>query len=471
MRVQQLRNFLRVGLCALACLVVSACHRTGFVKRTSSDPVKQARLDWNYKTTVDAYQKSGFTSRKWNAPAERALAEFACSRAVVLETNEPWAEIISTNVAAAVAAGCNDPMVNYLFVKFALAQTNSPKTSTDAFCKTADGMQQSPYPAVRKFYVSLRAEQQYTYAYGYGSNVDFTRPRQLIMDARDNLVASLNDKAMPPEEVYEACSELLYQWPGDMTSLKNSWEQIEKPLFTNWPNESISWLLKGEAYNIVAANARGSGYANTVTEEGWKGFSENLAVAENSLKRAWELNPKDARIAVTMIWIVNDQGQSRDQMELWFNRAMENNTNDYEACQAKLNYIEPKWHGSTEAMLEFGRECVTNQAWGGNIPLILLDAHKSIQRQYVDDSEKSDYWKQPEVWADVKMAFDRFFELNPKSTGWHHDYALYAYKSEQWDKLNELIPKLGPINYNFFGGTNEFEKMVQLAKEHASKPK
>src|SRR5271169_4585735 len=109
-------------------------------------------------------------------------------------------------------------------------------------------------------------------------------------------------------------------------------------------------------------------------------------------------------------------------MELWFNRAMENNTNDYEACQAKLNYIEPKWHGSTEAMLEFGHECATNQAWGGHVPLILYDVHKSIQRQYVNDSEKNEYWKQPEVWADIKVAFDRFFELNPDAIGWYHDY-------------------------------------------------
>jgi hypothetical protein len=121
-------------------------------------------------------------------------------------------------------------------------------------------------------------------------------------------------------------------------------------------------------------------------------------------------------------------------------------------------------------MLEFGRECVTNQAWKGQIPLILLDAHKSIQRQYVDDSGKNDYWKQPEVWSDIKSAFDRFFELNPDAIGWYHNYAWYAYQAGQWDTLNEIIPKLGPINYSFFGGKDEFDKMVELAKVHAGKP-
>jgi hypothetical protein len=471
MKFQNLRGFSLVLLFIFTCLFVSACRKTTIVKRTSSDPVKQARLDWNYKTTVDAYQKAGYTSRKWDVTAMQALAEFACSRANVLETNESWALVIATNATAAIQAGCKDPMVSYLYIKFAMDQTNSKEAFTKVFISMADAMNRSSYPPIRKFYASLRAEQQYTYAYGYSSNVDFSLPRQLLMSASENVVNSLGDRSMPPVEVYEACSELLYQWPGDLTSLKNCWEQIEKPLFAGWPDESISWLLKGEAYNILASIARGKGYANTVTEEGWKGFSENVAVAEKSLNHAWELNPKDARIAVTMIWITLSQGKSRDQMELWFNRAMENNTNDYEACQAKLNYIEPKWYGSSEAMLEFGRECATNQAWGGHVPLILLDAHKSIQRQYANDLEKNDYWKQSEVWADIKTAFDRFFELNPDAIGWYHDYAWYAYQAGQWDALNEIIPKLGPINYSYFGGKDEFDKMVQLAKEHAGKPK
>lgn len=48
-------------------------------------------------------------------------------------------------------------------------------------------------------------------------------------------------------------------------------------------------------------------------------------------------------------------------------------------------------------------------------------------------------------------------------------YAWYAYHAEQWNKLNELIPKLGTVNYKYFGGEDEFNKMLRLAKEHAEK--
>ncbi|MGH7954138.1 MAG: hypothetical protein ACREFE_19770 [Limisphaerales bacterium] len=140
---------------------------------------------------------------------------------------------------------------------------------------------------------------------------------------------------------------------------------------------------------------------------------------------------------------------------------------DYDACNSKLLYLEPKWYGSVEDMLAFGLSCVQNTNWGGRIPIILVNAHLDIAEQYSDKSERADYWKRPEVWADIQSAYDRCFQINPDATDLYYYYARFAYRAEDWDKLNELIPKLGPvINYDFFGGKDEFDKMVQLAKEH-----
>jgi hypothetical protein len=66
----------------------------------------------------------------------------------------------------AAQAGCKDPMLTYLYIKFAMDQTNSKEAFTEAFIATANAMNSSSYPPIRKFYASLRAEQQYTYAYG-----------------------------------------------------------------------------------------------------------------------------------------------------------------------------------------------------------------------------------------------------------------------------------------------------------------
>jgi hypothetical protein len=110
---------------------------------------------------------------------------------------------------------------------------------------------------------------------------------------------------------------------------------------------------------------------------------------------------------------------------------------------------------------------VNSKTWGGQVPLILIDAHEAASK-YLAESERAEYWKRPEVWPDIQAAFEKFFQVNPDATGWYYNYTWYANLCEQWDKLNELLPRLGPVNYEYFGGREAFDKMVKRAKEHAS---
>jgi peroxiredoxin len=471
-----------VFMCGFLALAETSCKKanppapnTTNETKTAISPAeeRQRRLAWNLKTLVEPYEHAGYTNAKWDDFAKLALIEFARARAIMFDTNEPWAEIISTNAAAAVQAGCDDPMVDYLFVKFSLNQTNSSKTFADAFYKVAMNMQKSSYPAIRKFYADQRAVDQLFYTYGYGNSNIVTQP--IFVDVMPligrNLLSALEDQTMPAVEAFEACDATLTSMMGEGIADTNAYIQayhaMEKPIFKNWPDAYTSWLLKGEGYVELAWAARGYGFANTVSEESMRLFEERLAIAENALTNAWQLNPEDSRIADKMLEVELGQGEGRDRLELWFGRAMALNPNDLKACSTKLNYLQPKWYGSEDDLLTFGWECVQSKVWGGKVPLILLDAHEAIAG-YLDGPEKTNYWKQTDVWLDVQSAFDRFFALNPDATSWYHNYAWYAYRCERWKKLNELIPKLGRVNYSYFGGKDAFDKMVRLAKEHAS---
>jgi hypothetical protein len=452
-------------------LVVLAA--AGFLLFTATgckqDPKKQ-RLAWNLKTLVEAYEKAGHTSPKWNESAKRALTEFAHSRSQCTESNEAWGLIISTNCIAAVAAGCDDPMIRYLYTRFSMNQTNSAQAFTDAFCQTAKDMQKSTYPPVRKFYAAARALDQIIYTYGTNTaNQPIWGEYTPLMG--QNVEPALNDKTTPAHEAYEIANEALYLISGDTNQYQQAYHCVEKLMLENWPNDYTTWLLKGRAFIDMAWHARGSGWAYTVSDKGWEHFNERLATAEEALEHAWKLNSKDPEIAHQMMTVMLGQGGGRDRMELWFNRAMALDPNDYDACSKKLYYLEPKWYGSREAMLDFGRECVQNTNWAGRVPLVLVDAHWNFCRGYIDKSKQTNYWKQPDVWTDIKSAYDRFFQLNTNTIGYYEYYAWYAYQAGQWDVLNELIPKLGPETYYRFGGKDEFDKMVQLAKEHADEPK
>jgi phytoene dehydrogenase-like protein len=116
-------------------------------------------------------------------------------------------------------------------------------------------------------------------------------------------------------------------------------------------------------------------------------------------------------------------------------------------------------------MIAFGRECVASTNWGGDVPITLVEAHYQYDSfSFDNEAAKEAYWKQPDVWPDIKSAYERYFELNPDDADTYKNYAWYAYHAGQWDAFNELAPKVPAVDYYFFGGKDAFDNMVRLAK-------
>jgi hypothetical protein len=199
-------------------------------------------LEWNLKTTVEAYEKVGLTNSAWDEPARRALTEYARMRVGVVESNEYCGLIIGTNADLAVKAGCADPMIGYLYMRYSDHHADDPKTHAIAYSKVAQDLQKSGYPNIRKFYATLRAEAELYSA--FNNNPD----RHLIVatgsGTKGDLVEAVKDKTMPFKEVYDACDEGITAYRGT----QDLYERLEKPLFENWTNEPRVWLLRGEAY-------------------------------------------------------------------------------------------------------------------------------------------------------------------------------------------------------------------------------
>ncbi len=430
------------------------------------DKQLEYRLEWNLATLVGDYERHGRRDPKWDEPAKAGLTSFAQSRALSGSAKgmEALAKIPAA-IKTAVSNGCDDPLIRYLHARLVLSsEKHTPKEHGEAYRLAAETLSQSQYAPIRKFYAALRAAE----ALDTGGTNTPPEVHRWRRQASQYLNETVKDNAMPSVEVYEACDQLLQAVQNNNSQYEEFYQAFEPIIFKNWPSDPSLFLLKGTFYTDYAWHARGRSYADKVTDQGWRLFGERLVEAEKALGKAWYLNPRDARIACKMITVELGQGKGRPRMEMWFKRATDLNPNNYDAFEAKLYYLQPKWHGSPEDMLEFGRECVKSKKWGGHVPLVLRDAHESLAK-YLEKDERADYWKRPEVWKDIKAAFEKFFTLNPEENGWRHNYALYAYRAEQWDDLNRQLPLLGEINYEFFGGREQFDNMVRLAKEHAKK--
>ncbi len=458
---------------ALICGIFSGCNQKQAAAPSESVKTGQAappvnRLQWNLNTTVDIYRRGNSVNSAWDQYATNALIEFARARAKAIPRGENFTKIIATNSLLAVTAGCNDPLVKYLYVRCYLDNSAETEALTAAWIQDATAMNQSTYPPLRKFYAAFRAMKQYQWANNYPAN----HPPEVAAINRqmlDNYQALLADSTVPVGEIYDATHEFLAIWEGSAQMYQTYYNCIEPILFNNWPAASESWLIKGEAYLQMGWQARGTGFANEVAQDKWKQFKDKLAIAETAAKQAWALDPSNAAVATLMIKL--DVGLQRDRadMEMWFKRVMDLTPDNYDACKCKLNYLYPQWYGSRADMLAFGRVCVANTNWGGYVPIILVDAHSDYNRiATTNEVVRLAYWKKPDVWPDLKSSYERFFQLNPDQTEIYKNYAWYAYQAGQWAEFLRIAEKVRPEDYDFFGDKAAFPQMLKKAKANVA---
>ena len=181
------------------------------------------------------------------------------------------------------------------------------------------------------------------------------------------------------------------------------------------------------------------------------------------------MNSSNAYTAYLMMKVELGQGRGRDRMEQWFARAMALDTNYYEAANLMSLYLDPRWYGSKEEALAFARKCVTSTNWGGRVPLVLPDLHRSLAR-YPNSADSPGYWQRPEVWDDVRSAYEKFFRLNPHEFGYRHDYARDAYLCGHHSEFLAQTKLFPWTNFNFFGGEGKFQEMLARASSGPSSP-
>ena len=79
----------------------------------------------------------------------------------------------------------------------------------------------------------------------------------------------------------------------------------------------IALLADAEAERLAAWRGRGGGFANSVTEEGWRGFAEHLEKAKAKALKAHELHPEFPDAAVLLLDIAAPQCD-RAETDRWF---------------------------------------------------------------------------------------------------------------------------------------------------------
>jgi hypothetical protein len=161
-----------------------------------------------------------------------------------------------------------------------------------------------------------------------------------------------------------------------------------------------------------AWEARGSGAAGTVTEQGWRLFRDRLAAAEARLAAAHTLAPDRPQAAAEMVLVCMGQGRDRAAMEGWFAKAVAADPDDPWAYRQKLTYLMPKWHGSEAELLAFARQCLRASTGDDRHNEYLYLAYRELATR-ARQADAPDVWSRPGVWADLRAAYEPGLAAHP----------------------------------------------------------
>lgn len=143
------------------------------------------------------------------------------------------------------------------------------------------------------------------------------------------------------------------------TATDGDWEdQINR--LSEWckqrPQSVTAKVALATAWQQYAWNARGGGYADTVSEPAWKTFFERLERSATVLKEAGTLKERCPYWYVTAIWVGIGQQWERKDLDQIFAAGVELEPTFYYLYQAKASYLLPQWGGAEGEWEQFADE-------------------------------------------------------------------------------------------------------------------
>jgi hypothetical protein len=144
------------------------------------------------------------------------------------------------------------------------------------------------------------------------------------------------------------------------------------------PQSPLPYLVRGYQAVEWAWEARGSGWAQTVSEESWRQFFYRLEQAEADLFHAAELDPADPTPWSELIWIGAVRELDWEEVLARFEQAKRREPFHRHAYQQLAHALQPRWGGSVEEHLAFCNSSVQEAPDGNNLGALVPLAHLDV---------------------------------------------------------------------------------------------
>ncbi|WP_372369560.1 hypothetical protein [Candidatus Uabimicrobium sp. HlEnr_7] len=205
----------------------------------------------------------------------------------------------------------------------------------------------------------------------------------------------------------------------------SAWEEMEK-ILTWYREQNFDYRAlyrSGYFYVEYAWHARGSGWASTVSENGFRLFKKRLLLAHVYLEEAYQQCAYDWLISWRMLTVCKGIGMDLSEINKWFRRGEIANKYKVDLYYNKLEYIKPKWHGSVEMMFQFASETIDKYGLGSPQSLIMIGVHEELGEQH---NFGEDYYKKPRVWESVQEILNAYLKKYPNKKLWRQKFINFS---------------------------------------------
>ena len=380
------RSAVRVVIAVIAPLllaVVSPATRAALPggddpKAFTQHDLLKSRLEFNKQTLAGAYKAVGRHDPKWDDTAVQFLDAMAVyftygSAEPIYQTVElPKDEELVRLSKTLADARCADTLVRYC--QGVLALDHGDRVAAQSYLLGISwGLKGDRYPPIRVAMGAVRAlevtppsrKDPGTEKMAWDAALESADDAQGL-DLRHKMVfiwSVLN--RLTPAKKLEFCDAL-----------------AKRPTASPW----ILNYLYGHTHVKLAWEARGTGWASTVTDDGWRALHEHMQKARDYLAKAHALHPEFPEPATEMIAVaMGDGGRLQVDGREWFEKSVRAQLDYYPAYEAYQLSLWPRWGGSRRAMFDVGVECLQTGRYDTYVPFQLFRAVEGIIRDADND--------------------------------------------------------------------------------------
>lgn len=209
----------------------------------------------------------------------------------------------------------------------------------------------------------------------------------------------------------------------DVFSDEKDWSKSRarvEDLRKKYPGEPFAALSEVEYWKAYAWNARGGGYASSVSGEGWKLFRERMEKAEKVLLETKSYSSRMPIWYQYMIGVQSALGRPEDERDKVFLEGVKRFPTYYPIYFTMLGYLEPKWGGTWRTVDNMIKWSVdhTRKKEGDSMYARLYWIESDPQVNLFKDTFAS--------WPKMKQGFEDLMARHPKSKWNLNNFARFA---------------------------------------------